>query len=67
MVKHTPPQVKIATPHSKRKSQIRGEREETSKISLLIILCPLIMHNSTAYTSVPVGKAPCFDGSNYNQ
>jgi hypothetical protein len=25
------------------------------------------MINSTAYTSVPVGKAPCFDGSNYNQ
>jgi hypothetical protein len=22
--------------------------------------------SSTAYTSVPVGKAPCFDGSNYN-
>jgi hypothetical protein len=25
------------------------------------------MPNSTAYTSVPIGKAPCFDGSNYNQ
>jgi hypothetical protein len=25
------------------------------------------MSNSTAYTSVPVGKAPRFDGSNYNQ
>jgi hypothetical protein len=22
---------------------------------------------STSYTSVPVGKDPCFDGSNYNQ
>jgi hypothetical protein len=25
------------------------------------------MPNSTAYTFVPVGKAPCFDGLNYNQ
>jgi hypothetical protein len=25
------------------------------------------MPNYTAYTSVPVGKAPYFDGSNYNQ
>jgi hypothetical protein len=25
------------------------------------------MPNSTSYTSVPVGKALCFDGSNYNQ
>jgi hypothetical protein len=25
------------------------------------------MQNSTTYTSVPVGKAPRFDGSNYNQ
>jgi hypothetical protein len=25
------------------------------------------MPNSTTYTSVPVGKAPRFDGSNYNQ
>jgi hypothetical protein len=25
------------------------------------------MPSSTAYTSVPIGKAPHFDGSNYNQ
>jgi predicted RNase H-like nuclease (RuvC/YqgF family) len=25
------------------------------------------MSSSTAYTSVPIGKAPYFDGSNYNQ
>jgi hypothetical protein len=25
------------------------------------------MPSSTTYTSIPVGKAPCFDGSNYNQ
>jgi predicted RNase H-like nuclease (RuvC/YqgF family) len=25
------------------------------------------IHSSTAYTFVPVGKAPYFDGSNYNQ
>jgi hypothetical protein len=25
------------------------------------------MSNSTAYTFVPIGKAPYFDGSNYNQ
>jgi hypothetical protein len=25
------------------------------------------MPNSTAYTSIPIGKAPCFDGTNYNQ
>jgi hypothetical protein len=32
----------MATPHSKRKSPIRGGREETSTINLLIILCPSI-------------------------
>jgi hypothetical protein len=25
------------------------------------------MSNSTTYTSMPIGKAPRFDGSNYNQ
>jgi hypothetical protein len=25
------------------------------------------MPSSTAYTSTPVGKVPCFDGTNYNQ
>jgi hypothetical protein len=25
------------------------------------------MHSSTSYTSVPIGKTPFFDGSNYNQ
>jgi hypothetical protein len=32
----------MATPHSKRKSPIRGGKEETSTISLLIIICPSI-------------------------
>jgi hypothetical protein len=40
--KHTPPQAKMVSPHSKRKSHIRGGREETSTISLLITLCPSI-------------------------
>jgi hypothetical protein len=56
-------------PHPKRKSPKWGGREETSTISLPIILSFNYnnMPNSTAYTSVPIGKVPHFDGSNYNQ
>jgi hypothetical protein len=36
--KLTSPQAKMATPHSKRKSQIKGGKEETSTISLPITL-----------------------------
>jgi hypothetical protein len=37
--KLTPLQAKMTTPHLKRMSPIRGAKEETSTISLLIALC----------------------------
>jgi hypothetical protein len=37
--KLTPLQAKMATPHLKRMSPIRGAKKETSTISLLIALC----------------------------
>jgi hypothetical protein len=47
----------------------KGKNERENMISSLIMLSFNYdsMPSSTTYTSVPVGKAPYFDGSNYNQ
>jgi hypothetical protein len=52
----------------KRKSPRNGGKEERP-ISLLTTLCPSITipYHLPPLTSVPVGKAPRFDGLNYNQ
>jgi hypothetical protein len=47
----------------------KGKKERKNVISPLITLSFNYdnMPSSTAYTSIPIGKAPYFDGSNYNQ
>jgi hypothetical protein len=58
------------TPHLKRKSPTKERRKgkKCDKSSYNTMSCNYDnMPSSTAYTSVPIGKAPYFDGSNYNQ
>jgi hypothetical protein len=57
------------TPRLKGKSPKRGRKEEEIMISLPTTQCLLItiICLSIAYTSIPIGKAPRFDGTNYNQ
>jgi hypothetical protein len=60
----------MATPHLKKKSLtkggMKGKKRDKSSYNAISFNYNN-MPSSTAYTSVPVGKAPYFDGSNYNQ
>jgi hypothetical protein len=49
--------------NKRRKGRIKHDEPSYNSMSFNFHNIP----NSTAYTSVPIGKAPRFDGSNYNQ
>jgi hypothetical protein len=62
--------VKKKTRHSKSKSPKRGRKEEENHDKPSYNLMSFNYNNmpsSITYTSIPVGKAPCFDGTNYNE
>jgi hypothetical protein len=68
--KSIPPQANMMTPHLKRKSPIKERRKgkKRGKSSYNAISFNYDnMPSSIIYTSIPIGKAPYFDGSNYNQ
>jgi hypothetical protein len=66
--RETLPQVKKKTPHLKRMFPKRKRKEEETAISLLSMSFNYNnMSSSTPYTSIPIDKAPYFDGTSYNQ
>jgi hypothetical protein len=58
----------MMTPHMKRKSltKERGKKRDKSSYNAMFFNYNNML-SFTAYISVPVGKAPYFDWSNYNQ
>jgi hypothetical protein len=64
-----PPQVKMNIPHMKRMSltkQRKIKKHDKSSYNAMSFNYNN-MPSSTTYTSVSIGKAPYFDGTNYNQ
>jgi hypothetical protein len=64
------PQVKKKTPHLKRmspKNEMKGRRNRDKPSYNSMSFNYNNMLSSNAYTSIPFGKVPYFDGTSYNQ